>query len=350
MLETLSLPYVRELKQNSLNTLNKIVDIGKNKTISFMAWRAKHFALSTKIHYANNFDSDCRHLIEEGYQIFIYGNHQERYDGLLHARVSRKILDIADECQHNAHNKGHSANNLEGFRMLIAISLNNGKQGDFLKQFFNNLSPYLEQNGVEPVFIARQEDIKQFDESNDNANATEKILRAKEEHKGLDVLPEAVTMGGKRKVGAKTREEINGLQLTYRDRFAFLWIKLTNQEKVAFIPVSIHGSFRIFDPHLKLPTPHALLSAMIPIIPPPYVDMFVGSPITNEQVIHSLSQYSDTDIKSAIIAKKRSTIARFAGDYLMGLVASCIPSVARGPFNDNELYSRFLIENHPHQP
>lgn len=221
----------------------------------------------------------------------LVSNHQSHFDAVVLALMADKIL--------SSHRHA-----LKGFYLPYAVSVTTGDQGKNINTFFHLTNDWFEQRRVFPIPVTRNKDAEKYGIKNPNIKSLRDIMRSSKNGFGVAIPPEGSVEGGRKDLTG----EIHGMIPPQEGG-----IELLMQPGVFFVPLSIHGTYRIFDPNSKFPTKEAVLSVLSDTFlshAKTLATVRVGNPISSDEF--------PTDGESS------------ATDFLMRQIARNLPPEAQG--------------------
>jgi hypothetical protein len=204
------------------------------------------------VEYPPNFDTEYRQAIEDGCIPIFITNHSSDYDGLPAAKVTDKLLSLADGAM--PWGKG-----LEGFLMITANSLQKGhavelRPGEVM--MFDTLGrPFLSDRGITPIFTTTKNDRKRGGiglAKNSNQFDTELEEKIKTGKFGIFLFPEASVNSGRLDKNGKRKgmqEFATGAVANYITK-----IKELTGRDVVVISAAIAGSYKVYDHQTSRPS------------------------------------------------------------------------------------------------
>lgn len=270
-------------------------------------------------------------LVKEGGVPILYANHQMHTDGMPLASVEGYLRDATRGRRFFGRHSSRDAETIRGFATLLAITMENGQQGEELKSTYDLLVGGAQRMGLLPIAVTRQKDQDVYGADRKKIGAESlPLARALRAGYGIAFLPEGTVEGGRHPEGSSI-EEINGMQVVRNDRlirfFEFAERILISEGKWPFYqPVSLHGSFRIMQspkegkPELTKEGKISLIMATAGI---PFgvikIQANILMPITEKEIIADLGD------------GWRSDPTAF-NSYAMRRIAPYLPVVARGVY------------------
>lgn len=269
-------------------------------------------------------------LVVEGGVPVLYANHQMHTDGMALASVGGYLRNVTRERGFfGRHSIG--AESIMGFATILAVTMENGQQGEELKLTYDLLVGGAKRMGLLPIAITRQKDQDVYGADRKKIGAeTLPLARALRAGYGIAFLPEGTVQGGRHPEGSSI-EEIYGMQLVGNDNlirfFEFAERILTSEGRWPFYqPTSLHGSFRIMQsPKECKPklTKEGKISIILAALGIPFgikkIQANILMPFTEEEIICNLG------------AGWRSDPPAF-NSYAMRRIAPYLPAVARGVY------------------
>lgn len=263
----------QSLKTAFENRLNRFV-------INHLIPRAPKVIDAVPIEYCAGFDERYQELIAEGYSPLLYLDHESHPDGPVASRIVKRLITLANDVR-------PAENPLKGFKMPVAISMEDGGQGPVVEAGYKQFEDIMIDNGLYPIKIARKKD---SESKADNMALLREIVETPEQGYGIAMFPEGVMEGGRRplvnekRVGP--RDRINGLQEPTQGFLARTYQALTHRRtyKLMYIPAGIFGGYRILDPEKRRPTWSAGFAAFGLVDPAGLMLANVGMPETTEEI------------------------------------------------------------------
>ncbi|MDP3733111.1 MAG: hypothetical protein Q8Q91_01080 [Candidatus Daviesbacteria bacterium] len=176
-------------------------------------------------------------LIAKGGVPFVYGNHQGHADALSIARVADhlRVLTLQSDSRYS----------VEGLAVILAKSMASGHQGQELKKNYDLFVEACRQRGVVPVPVTRRKDEEQYNMARQSVGAEMKpLIRYLRNRYGMAFFPEGSVQGGRHPKGIGV-EEIFGMQEPDNNNLIDFFKLMSRYGKPFFMPVGLHGSFRI---------------------------------------------------------------------------------------------------------
>ncbi len=218
----------------------KLIITNKNEG-TLMAQVPEKRSVSELGNIFNNFELNCNQqlisdfstLIKEGYMPLIVSNHQSHADGLAISMITSKI----------------KVDGFNGFYLPIASSICSGDQGEEVRYLVEKLTPVCQQRGVNLIPVTREEDIKRYGIEDKNSDNLKKLISAHKDNFGIIFLPEGTLKGGR----INENGIINGMVEVKEDNSfdGIVTRFLKDKTKFCVLPVSIDGSYRLFDPSTR---------------------------------------------------------------------------------------------------
>lgn len=277
--------------------------------------------------YTEGFDQAYQELIKQGYVPIILMNHQSHADGIPASLVTDRLTKLA--------RKADPEHPLQGFQLIVASSMVKGNQGGFLQAITKYLEPNFAKKNQHLIPYTRQSDVEKYGVPTNHIEVAIQLTTSMKEHYGFGFFPEAHLTGGRHKKDGSG--EINGMQPFDTTEFklpAILKIARRQGKKVMFIPVGIHGGYRILSPNTKLPNMDAFLG-LFQNPPPILVQVRVGMPITQE----ALQQLTDETGESPNILLAKA-IAKLLPEQAQGVYRET-PETPKLP-RSGTIYSRVV--------
>ncbi len=255
--------------------LNKFV-------IDHLIPRAPSVIDAVPIEYCSGFDERYKELINMDYYPVLFLDHESHPDGPVASRIVRRLITLANEVR-------PLEDPLKGFKMPVAISMEDGVQGPVVEAGYKLFEDIMIENGLNTLKVARKKDQASGSES-DNFALLREVVGTPAQGYGIAVFPEGVMEGGRRplvngeRVGP--RDRINGLQEPTQGFLARLYQALTHRQvyKIMYIPAGVFGGYRILDPEKRRPTWSACLAAFGLMDPAGLMLANVGMPETTEEI------------------------------------------------------------------
>jgi hypothetical protein len=269
------------------------------------------------IDYHPGFNDRYQQLIQEGYYPVLYLNHQSHPDGPVASRIIRRLIMLTNEARPNEP--------IKGFKMLVTITMGDGKQGPVVKAGEEQFDDYMVKNGVTTLKAARTKDQK-MGASADNHAVMKELLAAPGDNFGVAIFPEGGMEDGRRALvnGKRVghRDQINGLQEPPEGFLARIYQSLSHhgKNKIMYIPAGVFGGYRILDPENSRPTLSAALAAFGLVNPAGLMMANVGMPETTTEIQEKFG----TSLKRENVFK--------VSTHLMGNLKPLLPSQAWGVF------------------
>lgn len=200
---------------------------------------------NTIIEYPPQYEEEVISLGQDGCAFEIVANHTSHADAFPAARIG---FELASKV--NPHLSFEDQ--IKGFLMPFALSMDKGTQGKLLTILFNDTKPTLNKLGTEPVFTATDNDLANDRVERANpVNFTRLMLKGVRDGKGIIIFPEGKVEGGRR----DEQGGLKGMQRFRKDSLQqSLRMSTFDKTKVAVIPAGISGGYNIYDPHkISLP-------------------------------------------------------------------------------------------------
>lgn len=142
------------------------------------------------------------------------------------------------------------------FVLPLAASLETGDQSDKLTDFYNVIKPKLQRHRIEPIHVAREKDREKYGIARSTAENL-RLFREIRNGAALMYFPEGTVEGGRRdpKTGL-----INGLSQVKDEFLPQMLSRISKNTEIAFLPVSVSGTNRIYDPSTEDVTSEAGLT------------------------------------------------------------------------------------------
>lgn len=138
------------------------------------------------------------------------------------------------------------------FNFPLATSLSSGHQSGLLTNYYLALKPLMEKHRIHPIEVAREVDKEQYSMEGTVKEYFE-LMRSPQRGKGVVAFPQARVMSGRVDLATGERK---GMIKVENDMLPELIRKSLRRAKkgVAFLPIGIHGTFRIYDPGIYNPS------------------------------------------------------------------------------------------------
>lgn len=280
------------------------------RALNFFAGRV----IDNLVELQSNKDVDRRiqQLIAEGRIPIVYANHQGHFDGVAIPKISSYLRGLTG---------------LQGLAVIFAKSMITGHQSEELKSAFDLLIGGGRQSGVEPVPVTREKDQIIYGLSRlQIAAELRPLIRSLRRGFGMAIFPEGSVQGGCHPKGAGI-EDIYGMQEIDNDNlidFFQLVSKIGKGKKPFFMPVGLHGSFRIMQKEGGKPklTPSGVLSLIAAATGLPFglrIQANLLMPFTREEIAADLGMHWMLDSTAL-------------NRYAMERIAVGVPDRARGVY------------------
>jgi hypothetical protein len=172
------------------------------------------------------------------------------------------------------------------FVLPLAASLETGDQSDKLTDFYNVIKPKLQKHRIEPIHVAREKDREEYRLARSTAENL-RLFREVKRGAALMYFPEGTVEGGRRNPNTG---EINGLSQVKDEFMPQMLSRIGADQEIAFLPISVSGTNRIYDP-----TTANVTSEAGRIVPmqwlfrqfPKLATATVGEPFTSQDMLRS---------------------------------------------------------------
>lgn len=172
-------------------------------------------------------------LINKGYAPIMYANHQSYVDAKIFRDIAKKVA------QHVP------SEDLKGFYLPIAASLETGDQGTFAKSMHDLFKSFDNYGNVVTVPVVREVDKAEHGIQEEvYRKELVKVLNAPKDGFGLAIFPEGGRNGGR--IGKDGK--INGLQKVEESGLLLHFMKKHKARGVVLLPVGISGTNLIVPP------------------------------------------------------------------------------------------------------
>jgi len=243
------------------------------------------------IHFPEAYLRKAVNLIKAGAFPIIVSNHQSHADVIVHALIAERIIK-------------ETGGLLKGFRIPYAISVSTGHQGKNINFLFRFLKDWFEERGLLPFPVTRDKDKSEYGITDLSRHSVPALKNAGREGFGVSILPEGTVQAGRKDHYSihRMRHGVEG------------GIELAKQTgNVLFLPVSIHGTYNVFNPDRRLPSLNATISTL------------VGLAGIHGRSLASVT-VGDPILRNSFPKDKGFSTTKF----LMGRIAQQLPLIAQG--------------------
>lgn len=245
-------------------------------------------------------------LVQESQRPLPYANHQSYADGFALAKLVRRLQRIAP---------------IKGFVLPVASSFVSGHQNENAGIFYRLTKAPLEARGLKTVPYTRDVDSK-YDQQKDSDQLRDFIKFARDGY-SFALLPEASMEGGRHPKDSAL-DQINGMQEFDPENItAFFNLLNRGSRRSFFVPVGIHGTYRVWHPTYHKPQ-QDIYPTLFGISSRTVVEVNVGMPVTSDILQQNLGSQWKND---------RFAVTRF----LMEQVAGLVPDQARGKYKSSSV-------------
>lgn len=259
-------------------------------------------------------------LIADGGVPLVYANHQGHADAMAVAIIAKHLKDLTLQPD--------GKYLVRGLATILAKSMVSGHQSKELTSTYRLLVGACRQRGVVPVPVTREKDSEQYEMSRGQiASEMMPLIRSLRNGYGIMSFPEGSVQGGRHPKGSSL-EDIYGMQEPGNNNLIDFF-QLMGKVKPFFVPVGLHGSYRIMQseeggkPKLTPKGKWSLIAAALGIpIGVLNIKANLLMPLTEEEIIRDLG--SDW--------LKDSTV--FNG-YAMRRLLPGIPTIAGGVYRES---------------
>lgn len=204
--------------------------------VNFFAGRAvdRHVTIQSNVEVEGRFQQ----LVADGGVPFVYANHQGHADAMAVAIIAKHLKDLTLQPD------GQYL--VRGLAGILAKSMVSGHQSEELTSTYRLLVGACRQRGVVPVPVTREKDREQYGMSRRQIAAEMMpLIRSLKDGYGIAFFPEGSVQGGRHPKG-KDIENIYGMQkLGNNNLIDFFQLIKAISRKPFFVPVGLHGSYRI---------------------------------------------------------------------------------------------------------
>jgi len=231
-------------------------------------------------------------MVHHGHTLVIVANHESHADILPLIVLSRQISQATGK----------------NFLVPSAASLNTGHQGGAITSFFEQIEPWLESNGLQMVPFVRQRDVEQYGlGKEENGKSARRLIAARADGFNFAWFPEGSVQGGRRVDPKNPNSERFGIQEA-DPAFGKFISKIIDQGPTVFLPVGIHGSYKLLDPDTKKPTAAVMGALGLRTIGlgeiSPVVSVKVGKPFLGTEIPQATGRKRDgADVGKRIMQK-----------------------------------------------
>lgn len=268
-----------------------------------------------------------RELIAAGGVPILYANHQSHADGMALAVISGYLRKLAS--------RNPNDYQLRGLVIPIAASMASGDQSQELKETYDSLKGGAFRKGFEGFPITRRKDQQQFGMSRAKIiTELRPFINRLEKGYGIAILPEGTVQGGRHREGEDI-EQIYGMQEVQEDSLIdfFQLIKrvLGEGRKPFYMPVSLHGGFRILQSPQEVDKPKPTLTRK------GRISIYLGVIGLSLLKIRTnlLRPFTEDEIVADLGSNWRKNGPIF-NRYAMTKIAPFLPPVARGVYADSQ--------------
>ncbi len=237
----------------------------------------------------------------------VYANHESHMDGGALVKVSQLL------------NK--PGNIPMEFKLPLAASLRTGDQSSKHTEFYNAMKPWMIENHIHPVEVAREADREKYNIKAATDQSRE-LLSIPSSRDGIMIFPQGSVQAGR--INPETGKRFGMIEVK-NDLIPRIVRRSVAQHSkdVAFLPVAIHGTYRLFDPgvpndsstaHITREAKQSLMKKHMGFRPK-LATAIIGEPFTTEELEQNGIDLRD---KEAI------------NTFLMNRIAEMLPEDARG--------------------
>lgn len=298
---------VEKARQKSWFTLTREKIMGRvyDAGFSFALNRFEQLTENIEVIYSDSFTQKLKEDLTRGHLVLVVANHQSHADAFPMAKVIQQITNTINGFL-------PEDQNLHGFRIPIAQTLENAGQSPYLTSAYNKFKPFVERFKLFPLLYSRKNDGNAF-----SLNTLKQVLGARESGYGVAILPEGTV-----KSGRTTNGVINGIQPCGEENLSILINAVDNPgkgRKVLIIPVSINGTYNIYSPDKKHPSLGELIRIMKPKTMARKITVAVHEPITSESLYRFAEDLGITE----------NEYSKWASTYIFQQIESVLPPEAK---------------------
>ncbi len=279
-------------------------------------WVDSFVEKTADFHFAEGFDGVYKPAVKAGYVPVGISNHEAHLNGP-EAAVEAEILALRG--------------GLKGFYLPIAASLKRGDQGKGLEVFYKLLTPDFERHNLYTLPVVRSCDHDDFQMKGNNLGIARQLLHAAGEGYGLFFFPEGSVQAGRNKdpkhpvwnnicgMGAVKQSNKNHEEDRLLPAKLIMEIAKKRNNKVLLIPISTHGSYRVWSPDTNFFKLRGIRSALNPREVNP-IQVKFGLPLKIEDLYARIQETTQVTPKSFT-------------DAIFREIASGLPDYAKGIYN-----------------
>lgn len=234
------------------------------------------------------------HHINKGIIPVLVSNHQSHADIIVHALIAQRIL-------------AETSNVLNGFYLPYAASVSTGHQGKNIYVLFDLLKDWFEERGVFPIPVTREKDVLLYGINNMNFASLRTLHDATRKRFGVAILPEGSVQGGRR------NQQGNIYGMIHPQERGINTLRQWND--TLFLPISLHETYRIFNPDQRMPTKEAVLLTLQGLVG---IHRQTLATVKVQEPILTCNLPTNEDFNTA--------------DFLMHQIARNLPPVAQGVY------------------
>ncbi|MBI3109850.1 hypothetical protein HYZ06_02300 [Candidatus Daviesbacteria bacterium] len=235
-------------------------------------------------------------LVAKERKPIIVGNHQSHFDGVILAWVTQRLLTYEREVA--------PVEQPKGYVLTVASSVRSGHQSRFLQLAYPLAELVTSRRGLRFIDYTREVDEERYRIKKPRASQLRSFAERVRQGYRIASLPEASVQGGRYPrnndhrgrfaqsiknlvdiITSNRREDILGMQ-KIRDNSLMPYYELVTggngngQQEGFFVPVGIHGSYRILPPYTLFP-PLDTWASILRLSSRTFVDVNIGMPITS---------------------------------------------------------------------
>lgn len=207
----------------------------------------------TRVEYADNFDVEYLHAIEEGYVPILVGNHRVHADGAFLGLVTKRLTSAANE-------RLPEDKQMKAFALIYAASLQFGYQGPMLKVLSDEAREVLEDNDTITFFHTRPQDVQRYGMTPHPIQEFKDLIQAVRNGYGIAILAEGETKAGKTNPETGKPFGMGALMPGAIERI--MAAVYAAGKKPMIITLSIAGGSRVQNANTRLPSLESFKAAL----------------------------------------------------------------------------------------